>query len=236
MEINNLAMLFQRWLLNFKCLIILSKMRLFLVFLILVTFVLIPFFIWGETLASFFTQTGTVSWIQNFGSWGWMAGIGLLMSDLLIPIPATAVMAGLGYLYGLVLGGLISSLGSFLSGALGYEICRRLGQRGAMWILGEKDLEKGERLYASVGGWLVVLSRWLPVFPEVVACMAGLSRMPAHAFYLALACGSVPLGFAFSAVGTIGAERPGLAIALSAVLPPVLWLMVRPFYRAKLKS
>lgn len=211
-------------------------MRLFLIFLVLVTIVLIPFFIWGETLTGFFTQTGTVSWIQSYGNWGWIAGIVLLMSDLLLPIPATAVMAGLGYLYGPILGGLISSLGSFLSGLLGYEICRRLGRRGAIWILGEKDLEKGERLYASVGGWLVVLSRWLPVFPEVVACMAGLTRMSIHAFYLALTCGSIPLGFAFSAVGSIGAEKPGLAIALSAVLPPVLWLIVRPFYRAKAKS
>lgn len=211
-------------------------MRLFLIFLVLITIVLVPFFIWGETLTNFFTQTGTVSWIQSYGKWGWMAGILLLMSDLLLPIPATAVMAGLGYLYGTILGGLISSLGSFLSGLFGYEICRRLGHRGAIWILGEKDLEKGERLYASVGGWLVVLSRWLPVFPEVVACMAGLTCMPMRAFYLALACGSIPLGFAFSAVGSIGAERPDLAIALSAILPPILWLIVRPFYKAKAKS
>lgn len=211
-------------------------MRLLLIFLVLVAVVLIPFFIWGEALTNFFTQTGTISWIESYGKWGWMAGIILLMSDLLLPIPATAVMAGLGYLYGFIIGGFIGSLGSFLSGLLGYEICRRLGRRGALWILGKDDLEKGERLYARVGGWLVVLSRWLPVFPEVVACMAGLTRMPVQTFYLALACGSVPLGFAFSAVGSIGAEKPGLAIALSAILPPVLWFIVRPFYRTKAKS
>lgn len=211
-------------------------MRLFLIFLVLVAIVLIPFFIWGDALTAFFTQTGTISWLRSYGRWGWIAGIILLMSDLLLPIPATAVMAGLGYLYGPIVGGLISSLGSFFSGLLGYEICRRLGRGAALWILGKKDLEKGERLYARVGGWLVILSRWLPVFPEVIACMAGLTRMPVRAFYLALACGSLPLGFAFSAVGAVGIEKPGLAIALSALLPPVLWLVVRPFYRAKAKS
>lgn len=119
---------------------------------------------------------------------------------------------------------------------LGYELCLRLGRRAALRILGEKELKKSENLYTKVGAWLVVLSRWLPVFPEVVACMAGLSRMPVRTFYIALACGSLPLGFAFGAVGAIGIEKPGLALGLSALLPPVLWMIVRPFYQAKVRS
>lgn len=210
--------------------------RILLVFLGLVLLVLIPFFIWGEELNAAFTQRGAVSWLQSFGDWGWVAGILLLMSDLFLPIPATVVMAALGYIYGPLTGGLISVGGAFLSGLLGYELCRQLGRKAALRILGEKDLKKGEQLYAKIGGWLVVLSRWLPVFPEVVACMAGLSRMPARTFYIALTCGSLPLGFAFSTIGAIGTEKPGLALGLSALLPPILWMVVRPFYQTKLRS
>ncbi len=208
-------------------------MRLFLIFLVLVALVLIPFFLWGDILTAAFTQNGAVAWLQSFGMWGWIAGIFLLMSDLVLPIPATVVMVALGYLYGPALGGLISALGSFISGLVGYEVCRRIGRKAARWILGEKDLKKGEKIYASIGGWLVVFSRWLPVFPEVIACMAGLSRMPARTFYLALFCASIPLGFAYSTIGAMGVEKPGLAIALSALLPAVLWLVIRPVYRAK---
>jgi uncharacterized membrane protein YdjX (TVP38/TMEM64 family) len=146
------------------------------------------------------------------------------MSDLVLPIPATAVMAALGFVYGPVAGGLIATSGSFLSGALGYLLCRWFGRPVAVRLLGPKDLLEGEQLFARVGGWLVVLSRWLPVFPEVIACMAGLSRMPPLAFFAALACGSAPLGFVFAMV---------LAIALSAGLPPLLWLGVQPYFRAK---
>jgi uncharacterized membrane protein YdjX (TVP38/TMEM64 family) len=158
------------------------------------------------------------------------------MSDLFLPIPATAVMAALGFVYGPLAGGLIATLGGFLAGALAYLLCRWFGRKAALRLLGPQDLADGERLFAKVGGWLVVLSRWLPVFPEVIACMAGLARMPPRAFFVALACGSAPLGFAFAAIGHAGADHPLLAILLSAGLPPLLWLSVQPYFRAKRRT
>lgn len=211
-------------------------MRLFWIFLGLAVLVLIPFLIWGEGFERAFTQAGAVDWLRGYGLWAWAAGIALLGLDLVLPIPATAVMAALGFIYGPLAGGLIGAAGSILSGAIGYGLCRSLGRGVALRILGEKDLERGERLFRNVGGWLVVLSRWLPIFPEVIACMAGLARMPARTFFFALACGSLPLAFVFAAVGHAGAERPVLAIGLSALLPPVLWLLVQPWFRARQRA
>lgn len=208
-------------------------MRLFGWFLLLALIVLIPFLIWGSGFERTFSQEGAVAWLTGYGRWAGVAGIVLLISDLFLPIPATAVMAALGFVYGPVAGGLIATLGSFLSGALGYLLCRWFGRPVAVRLLGPKDLMDGERLFARVGGWLVVLSRWLPVFPEVIACMAGLSRMPPLPFFAALACGSAPLGFAFAMIGHAGVDHPVLAIALSAGLPPLLWLAVQPYFRAK---
>jgi uncharacterized membrane protein YdjX (TVP38/TMEM64 family) len=71
------------------------------------------------------------------------------------------------------------------------------------------------------------------VFPEVIACMAGLARMPPMPFFIALFCGSAPLGFVFAAIGHAGVDHPVLAIALSAGLPPLLWLGVQPYFRAR---
>jgi uncharacterized membrane protein YdjX (TVP38/TMEM64 family) len=158
------------------------------------------------------------------------------MGDLLLPIPGTIVMSALGYVYGTMMGGLLAALGSFLAGSLGYGLCRLLGRGAARRLLGEKDLERGEQLFANVGGWIVALSRWLPIFPEVVACMAGLTRMPAATFFFALACGSLPLGFVFAAVGHTGVVSPTLALVLSAVLPVVLWLAARPLIKARTRT
>ncbi len=208
-------------------------MRLLWIFLGLVVLILIPFAIWGDALEAMFTPTGAADWLGRYGGWAWAAGMALLVADLALPIPGTAIMSALGYVYGPLIGGLLSAGGSFVSGALGYGLCRLLGRGAAVRLLGQRDLERSERLFANVGGWLVVLSRWLPVFPEAIACMAGLTRMPPPAFFLALACGSLPLGFTFAAVGSIGVENPALALLLSAALPPLLWLMVRPAFRAR---
>ena len=208
-------------------------LRLFGVFLFLAVIVLVPFLIWGASFEQSFSREGAAAWLSGYGRWAGVAGILLLMSDLVLPIPATAVMAGLGFVYGPVEGGLIATLGSFLSGALGYLLCRWFGRPLAVRLLGPEDLMDGERLFARLGGWLVVLSRWLPVFPEVIACMAGLARMPPGVFFAALACGSAPLGFGFAAIGHAGGDYPVLAIALSAGLPPLLWLAVRPHFRTR---
>lgn len=208
-------------------------MRLLWIVLGLVALVLIPFFLWGDTLERMFTRSGTVEILEAYGSWAWAVGLGLLSADLLLPIPSTVVMAALGYVYGPVLGGVLAGTGSILAGILGYGLCRYAGRGAAEWLVGEEELERGEELFADVGGWIVVLSRWLPVFPEVVACMAGLSRMHAVRFHVALACGSLPLGFAFAVVGHTGAEHPAAALVLSAILPPAVWILVRPIFRAK---
>jgi len=211
-------------------------LRLSGLFLLLALAVSIPFLIWGPGFERSFSQEGAVAWLTGYGHWAAAAGILLLMSDLFLPIPATAVMAALGFVYGPVAGGLIATLGSFLSGGLAYLLCRWCGRPAALRVLGPQELADGERLFARVGGWLVVLSRWLPVFPEVIACMAGLSRMPPRAFFAALACGSAPLGFVFAAIGHAGVDHPILAIALSAGLPPLLWLAVQPWFRARRRT
>jgi uncharacterized membrane protein YdjX (TVP38/TMEM64 family) len=202
-------------------------------FLLLALAVLIPFAIWGADFERSFSQEAAAAWLAGYGHWAAAAGILLLISDLFLPIPATAVMAALGYIYGPLTGGLIATVGSILSGALAYLLCRWFGRPAAVRLLGAQDLGQGERLFARAGGWLVVLSRWLPVFPEVIACMAGLARMPPRAFFAALVCGSAPLGLVFATIGHAGADHPILAVALSAGLPPLLWLAVQPHFRAR---
>ena len=199
-------------------------MRIWWIFLVLALLVMLPFMIWGDAFHDFFSQQGSIEWLQQYGA---LAGIGLLVSDLFLPVPGTVVMSAMGYVYGPWWGGLYSSTGSVMGGLLAYGLCRGLGHRAAVWLAGEDDLKKGERFFRNGGGWVVVMSRWLPILPEVVACMAGLTRMPFRFFLAALLCGSLPLGFVFAAIGAAGRDSPGLALALSAVIPVIMWLVAR---------
>jgi uncharacterized membrane protein YdjX (TVP38/TMEM64 family) len=135
-------------------------------------------------------------------------------------------MSALGLVYGWFWGGVASVFGSVLSGVIAYGLCRKFGHRAALWLAGEEGLAKGEALFQSErGGWLVALSRWMPVLPEAVACLAGLTNMPWRTFITALIAGSIPLGFAFAAIGALGLERPGTALALSALIPVALYAL-----------
>lgn len=209
-------------------------MRLLYLFLALAAIVLLSFFIWGDSLMEFFSQEGTIQWLKTYGHWAWAIAIILLMADLLLPLPATLIMAALGYLYGPIVGGLIAGAGSFMSGATGYWLCRMLGEKPAVILLGKKDYEKGKKIAGNIGGWIVVMSRWLPVFPEVIACMAGLVRMPPLYFHTALLCGALPMGFVYAFVGAAGVDHPGLSIGLSAGAPPIIWFLLRPLFGSRL--
>lgn len=187
-----------------------------------------PFLIWGEALETNLTDEGAGAWLESYGAYAWAGGIGLLIADLALPVPTTAVMAALGIVYGPLLGGLVAVAGSVASGLVGYGLSRGFGRPLVLRLLGERALANGERLFAGAGGWMVALSRWLPVVSEVVAFMAGLSRMRFSVFLAALVCGSVPLGFVFAFVGGAGADSPLLTLGLSALAPFFLWGAARP--------
>jgi uncharacterized membrane protein YdjX (TVP38/TMEM64 family) len=155
---------------------------------------------------------------------------------LILPIPGTLVMSALGYIYGFLIGGLIGAAGSFLSGSLSYWLCRLVGERVAVRLLGQKDFDRGKKLSGRIGGWIVVLSRWLPVLPEVIACMAGLTRMPPMYFHAALLCGSLPLAFTYAYIGHAGIDHPWLAIVLSAGLPPFIWFVISKLFRSQFSA
>ena len=201
------------------------KMRLALWFIGLAILVLGTWVIWGTGWDQQFTLTGSVAWLKSSGPWAWAAGIALLVGDLALPVPGTVVISALGYIYGTLVGGVIAAAGLMLAGVVGYGLGWLCGERFARRWLGERDYEKGRQLFASGGGWVVALSRALPILPEVISCTAGLVRMPFRRFSAALACGSVPMGFLFAAIGRAGHEAPSWALGLSLLVPGLLWLL-----------
>lgn len=190
-----------------------------------------PFLVWGEGFTASMAEGGAGGWLSSYGRYAWAAGIGLLIADLALPVPTTAVMAALGMVYGPLVGGLAATAGSIASGLIGYAMGRHLGRPVVGRLVGKDAIADGDRLFANIGGWMVALSRWLPVVSEVVACMAGLARMRFAIFLAALVCGSVPLAFVFAAIGEAGSDSPLLTLGISALVPFLLWALLRPAFR-----
>jgi len=196
--------------------------RFWLVPFVLILFVVIPFLIWGEALTDLMSpDPETGSYGENEG-WMWAIGIGLLVADIFIPIPTTAIIAGLGIIYGPVVGAFVAIIGSVMAAVCGYAIGRWLGRPIAQRFLGDA-MAGGERIFAAYGGWIVAASRWLPVLPEVVSMVAGVSRFHFATFFFAALCGVIPFCIVFAIVGHLGAEQPVWTMIASALVPLALW-------------
>ncbi len=202
-------------------------MRLLTWFIALAAAILVTWLLWGGAWEREFSLPGAVAWLEKVGPWAWAGGIGLLVADIVLPVPGTVVMSALGLIYGPFLGGAISAAGSILAGLAGYAIGLLPSAKLATRLLGERDFARGQNLFQSGGGWLVAISRALPILPEAIACTAGLVRMPFPRFLTALACGSIPMGFLFAWIGSTGKSSPVLALVLSLLVPALLWTAAR---------
>jgi uncharacterized membrane protein YdjX (TVP38/TMEM64 family) len=208
-------------------------MRLFLVIAVIVAIVTAPLLFYGDEIDARFAGEKGVAWLRQYGAWAGVFALALIISDLILPVPTPAVMAALGMLYGPLIGGLLASLGSLLAGLFAYWSCRLLGKRAAAFVVGADNLARLGRFFGRVGLPAIALSRWMPILPEALACLAGLSRMPAGRFTLALGIGSVAMGFVFAAFGSAYADRPVLGILLSALVPLAAWPVVQLWVKRK---
>lgn len=183
----------------------------------------LPFLLWGDAIEGGLSGDGAVDWLRGHGAAAWMAAIALLSSDILLPVPSSAILAALGMLYGPALGGAIGVTGMIAAGLLGYGLCRWLGRPLALRFLDAAALSDAERRLRRHGAWVVVLSRWVPVLAELVVFAAGLAGMPLRRFAAALTLGSLPPGFFYASLGYSGSKHPLATLLVCLILPALLW-------------
>lgn len=198
-------------------------MRLYAVIFAVVAITLVPVLIWGDKIDAYFDGEEGMRRLQQFGGWAWAVGIGLIVADLVLPVPSTAIIAGLGMLYGPLLGGLIGGAGSMLAGLTAYAGGRWVGRPALKLFVGPADLDRLNRFFARHGLWAVAVSRWMPLLPEALCCLGGAARMRVGPFLAALAVGSLAMGFAFAALGEQYLDRPAAGLLVSALIPLAVW-------------
>lgn len=200
--------------------------RFIAIFIVLASFFILIYELAGNNFETLFNQEKCIQWFSQIKPWAWAVGILLLLSDIVTPVPATGIMAALGAVYGPLAGTLFSVIGSAGAGLIGYGIARGLGVRGSRWIADEKEIQKFKLFFDEWGGYAVILSRATPILPEVIAILAGLSKMKFSRFLSALLAGTVPTAFLFTWMGSYPGFPAGLGIVLALIVPAVLW----PFF------
>lgn len=117
----------------------------------------------------------------------------LLVIDLYIAVPTTTVVLLGGYFAGWSWGFLGGVVGLFGAGIMGFALSRHFGERVLQFII--RDAEQRQEMRETFhrhGVWMILLSRAMPMLPEVSACLAGATGMPLRRFLAAWSASVLP--------------------------------------------
>ncbi len=193
---------------------------------------LLTFALWGDAMETMFARDAFAAHMASARSLGWLAGLGLLVADLVLPVPATGVMSALGTVYGFWAGWLIGATGSALAGVVGYAAVRIGGDRIAARLAGPEEMRDFRSLFDRWGGLAIIASRALPILPEVMAVLAGLAGMRFRLFLAAMLAGTIPVSGLYAWWGSYaGATAPGTSFLIAVIVPVIAWALLLPVLR-----
>jgi uncharacterized membrane protein YdjX (TVP38/TMEM64 family) len=134
-----------------------------------------------------------------------LLGVGLLVSDVVLPVPSSVVMVVQGAVFGLVAGTLLALLGGTGATMAAYLVGRR-SRPAVHRLVSLSDQQRAAALMDRHGIWAVVITRPVPMLAETVAIFAGVERLPWSAVLLAGAVGNLVPALGYAAVGALAAS------------------------------
>ncbi|QTH43842.1 TVP38/TMEM64 family protein [Cohnella sp. LGH] len=173
--------------------------------------------------------------ILSSGNWGPVMFILFQMLQIVVaPIPGEVVQIAGGYIYGVSLGTLYTTIGTLLGAALAFFFTRYIGRS---WI--ERLLEKRNYKWISVMKNEKKLSVFLFIFfiipglpKDLMVYLAALTPISSLRFFTLLLVGRLPWLIASVVIGTtIHQEQYGVAILITII--SVLAFIIGYFYKNK---
>jgi uncharacterized membrane protein YdjX (TVP38/TMEM64 family) len=171
-------------------------------------------------------------WMKHGGVVAASIGVGLLIADVVLPVPSSLVMVAHGALFGVLWGTMLSLLGSVGAAVFGFAIGRRGG------ALLERVVTPAERARASniLARWgtlAIIVTRPVPLLAETVAIMAGASSMSWRAIVVSSIAGSLPPSLLYALTGAAVANLQSTALMFGIVLlvAGVFWVVGKRFSR-----
>ena len=187
---------------------------------------ILPFLFFGAELESWIEN-----WTESEVSRETTAAlvVGILATDILLPVPSSVVSTWGGQALGTATGTLTSWLGMTAGAVIGFALARLFGYRFARRFSKPEELERVDRLCQRWGPITLVLARGVPVFAEASVLLMGVHKLGWHRFIWPVILSNFGIALAYSAFGDIGQRQGWLALALAVAmgLPVVLLMIVK---------
>ena len=175
----------------------------------------------GLALAEAFDVTLLVNPVETIGPRGLAAwvGVGLLVADIVLPVPSSVVMLAHGALFGVIPGAALSLLGRTGNAVVGVLIGRGAGKfLSRRAVRRSFDTGKGAELVRRLGLAAVVLTRPVPVLAESTLVAAAAMGLWPPAVVGAAVVGALPEAVLYAVAGDIATSYANGAIVFVAVI------------------
>jgi len=148
--------------------------------------------------------TSFLDWVQHIGPWGTALFGAAYVPAALLFVPGSVLTLAAGFLFGLVKGTVIVSLGSTAGAAAAFLVARKVAHHWVVRHLAERPrLAAVGRAVETEGFKVVLLTRLSPVFPYNVLNYAfGLTSVPVGKYVLASWIGMLPGTIMYVYLGT----------------------------------
>jgi uncharacterized membrane protein YdjX (TVP38/TMEM64 family) len=165
-------------------------------------------------------------WMKDGGVVAAALGVGLLIADVVLPVPSSLVMVAHGALFGVVVGTLLSLLGSVGAALFGFALGRR-GGRLLERTVTPSERARANNLLARWGSLAIIVTRPVPLLAETVAIMAGASSLTWGSVALASLIGSLPPALLYALTGAAVANfrSTSLMFGLVLLVAGLFWLV-----------
>jgi uncharacterized membrane protein YdjX (TVP38/TMEM64 family) len=192
---------------------------------------ILPFLGFGDSL-----ENRISSWLDGSLPPAWAATlvVGLLASDILLPVPSSVVSTFAGKVLGFWGGTAASWCGMTMGAALAFGLVRRFGRPLAKRLAGEEELIRMDELADRYGVFLLALMRPIPVLAEASVLFMGVVRLGWRRFLLAICLSNLGIAAAYSALGD--RVRFSIALAASLAVPLLAALVARLVWRGSKTS
>jgi uncharacterized membrane protein YdjX (TVP38/TMEM64 family) len=202
-------------------------MRWTLVTLLLLALILVPFFLFEDSfnaLADRLVHGESSPWYVA------AAIVGLLASDVFLPIPSSIVSAAAGVLLGFWRGAAAVWIGMMAACLLGYVFGAR-ASAAARRFVGDDGMARAASVANRYGDLAIVLSRPVPVLAEASVIFAGIVHRPFGRFLSLTLWSNLGIALGYAAIGAFSmrVESFLLAFAGAIALPGVAILASRLF-------
>lgn len=157
-----------------------------------------------------------------------LAGVGLLVVDVVLPVPSSLVMVAHGALFGLWPGMALSLIGSVGASLVAFVLGRSASPAIERFVTPEEYRRAGA-LLERWGVLAIVVTRPVPILAETVSILAGASPLAWTQVALASVLGVLPAAFLYALAGamavSVGSEL--LVFGVVLLITGVLWWLGR---------